>query len=284
MQDLLTALGLMLLASFCVLCLTVRLTRPLTKRTTTIVGAVCGVAMGGYLFQLWGKAVLATVLPFSALVVWGNWFPLAAAFLAGITWTHGYGSKLRRVLFGMTLFGVSYYSMVEPLMGQPPECLDIWHSRGICLQTTRKTCSAAAAATLLSRYGIAAQESEMADLCLTRDGTTWQGLYRGLKLKTADRDLDVEVFECNVEELLKDFEQPAIIFVGLKKEEPHPRSYSEEFGWTPGIRHSVVLLDVMPSGLLLVADPTVGVEFWTVDDLRILWLGRGMRLSKRDDH
>ena len=281
MQDLLIALGLMLLASLLVLSLTVRLTRPLTKRTTTLVGVVCGIAMAGYLFQLWGKAVLATVLPFSALVVLGNWFPLAAAFLAGITWTHGYGSKLRRALFGLTVYGVSYYSMVEPLMGQPPECLDEWTAGGICLQTTHKTCSAASAATLLSRYGIAAQESEMANLCLTREGTTWQGLYRGLKLKTADQQLDVEVFECDAEELLKNFEQPAIIFVGLTKEEPHPRSYSEEFGWTPGVRHSVVLLDVMDSGLLLVIDPTSGAEFWTVDDLHILWLGRGMRLSKR---
>ena len=85
MQDLIYALGLMLLASLLVLCLTVRLTRPLTKRTTTCVGAVCGIAMAGYLFQLWGKAILATILPFSALVVLGNWFPLAAAFLAGIT-------------------------------------------------------------------------------------------------------------------------------------------------------------------------------------------------------
>ncbi len=282
MQDLLIALGLMLLASVCVLGLTVRLTRPLTKRTTTLVGLVCGIAMAGYLFQLWGKAALATVLPFSALVVLGNWFPLAAAFLAGITWTHGYGSKLRRVLFGLTVFSVSYYSMVEPLLGQPPQCLDEWAPGGICLQTTRKSCSAAAAATLLARYGITAQESEMASLCLTREGTTWQGLYRGLKLKTADRNLDVEVFECGVENLLKNFEQPAIIFVGLSKEDPHPRSYSEEFGWTPGVRHSVVLLDVMPSGLLLVVDPTAGAEYWTVDDLRILWLGRGMRLSKRE--
>ena len=281
MQDLIYALGLMLLASLLVLCLTVRFTRPLTKRTTTIVGVVCGIAMAGYLFQLWGKAALATVLPFSALVVLGNWFPLAAAFLAGITWTHGYGSKLRRTLFGLTLFAVSYYSMIEPLLGRPPECLDEWLAGGLCLQTNQKTCSAAAAATLLSRYGIAAQESEMAKLCLTREGTTWQGLYRGLKLKTADRDLDVEVFECDVDELLKNFEQPSIIFVGLSAEEPHPRSYSEELGWTPGVRHSVVLLDVMESGLLLVVDPTSGAEFWTVDDLRILWLGRGMRLSKR---
>lgn len=281
MQDLLIALGLMFLTSLCVLCLTVRLTRPLSKRTTTLVGVVCGIAMLSYLTQLWGRAVLATILPFSALVVLGNWFPLAAAFLAGITWTHGYGSKLRRVLFGLTVFAVSGYSMIEPLLGRPPQCLDEWAEGGICLQTTHKSCSAAAAATLLGRYGIAAQESEMANLCLTREGTTWQGLYRGLKLKTADRSLDVEVFECDVDELLKNFEQPSIIFVGLKKEEPHPRSYSEEFGWTPGVRHSVVLLDVTQSGLLLVVDPTAGAEYWTVDDLRILWLGRGMRLSKR---
>src|SRR5260221_7046371 len=39
--------------------------------------------------------------------------------------------------------------------------------------------------TTLFRSGISATEQEMADLCITRRGTYWQGLYRGLKLKTA---------------------------------------------------------------------------------------------------
>ena len=34
-------------------------------------------------------------------------------------------------------------------------------------------------------------EQEMAELCLTRHGTSWQGLYRGLKLKTAGTGWDV---------------------------------------------------------------------------------------------
>ena len=78
-----------------------------------------------------------------------------------------------------------------PLLGRTPACSERWDELGTCLQTTDYTCSPACAATLLKKYGIAATEQEMAELCLTRRGTSWQGLYRGLKLKTAGTDWDV---------------------------------------------------------------------------------------------
>ena len=171
---------------------------------------------------------------------------------------------------------------VEPLLGETPRCRDAWIG-GVCLQTSPDTCSPAAAATLLSRFGIEAQESELAQLCLTRVGTMWQGLYRGLKLKVDSRDYEVEVFEGSVEELLHSFDGPQILAVGVSDDRPHPSWYTEELGWSPGVRHSVVLLDQLPDGLLLVADPSVGYEFWTRDDLEVLWLGRSLRLRTRDD-
>lgn len=286
MSDLITAVILILALSVAILAVTIRTTRHLTKGATTLIGFVAGVLLLIYLTQLWGHPRLSKLLPLSALVVFGNWFPLAAAFLAGITWTHGYGSNRRRVLFGSACFVISMYSVVEPLIGEPPRCIDDWSSDGYCLQSTMQTCSAAAAATLLRQYQIATSEAEMARLCLTRghdgirqEGTTWQGLYRGLKIKTAGHQIEVDVFEETMDEFVRNFTQPAIVFVGLPLEGTYPKSFSEEEGWTPGARHSVVVMEILPNSMLVVADPAAaGFEFWSLDELRLLWLGRGIRL------
>ncbi len=280
MHDLLVAFVAMLLISLFVTWLTVKVTRPWSNRKTTLVGVLVGALLVGYVQRLWAQPVLATLLPSSALLIWGNWFPYSAAFLAGITWTHGYGTKLRRGLFGAAAYVISVYSVVEPIYGSSPLCRDVWQGK-ICMQTSQETCSAAAAATLLAQFGVSAQESEMAELCLTRNGTTWMGLYRGLKLKTADLPLEVKVFECSAHELVANFKGPEILTVGVPVDRPYPEIYTEEWGWQKGVRHSVVLLDVLPNGRIVIADPSVGLEEWTAEDLKILWLGRGVRLQSR---
>ncbi len=290
MSDLITAVIIVVAISFGILLVTVRVTRPLTKATTTLIGMLAGSLLLLYLTCLWGQPRLTKLLPFSSLVVLGNWFPFAAAFLAGITWTHGYGSNRRRVLFGTACFSIALYSTVEPLLGQPPHCIDHWSDDGHCLQSTLQTCSAAAAATLLKKYDIETTEAEMARLCLTRgfdgvmqEGTNWLGLYRGLKLKTAAHQLEVEVFDESVDDFVRQFKAPTIAFVGIPRDGRVPASFSEESGWMPGVRHSVVIVEVLPNSQLIVADPAAEeLEYWTHDELRYLWLGRGVRL-KRDD-
>lgn len=291
MSDLITAVIIVVALSLCILLGTVRLTRPLAKGTTTLIGMVAGVLLLFYLTCLWGQPRLAKLLPYPSLVVLGNWFPFAAAFLAGITWTHGYGSNRRRVLFGTACFGVALYSTIEPLLGSPPHCIDHWSDDGFCQQTTLQTCSAAAAATLLRKYDIDATEAEMTRLCLTRgfngvmqEGTNWLGLYRGLKLKTAGHRLNVEVFDESFDDFVRNFSAPTIAFVGIPKDGRIPASFTEESGWMPGVRHSVVLLTKLPSEIFVVADPAATkFEFWTIDDLRYLWLGRGVRLMRTNE-
>jgi hypothetical protein len=283
MQDLILAFIGMLLASIAVGALTIRYSRAFSQRATTACGVLVGAGMIFYVKELWGKALLAALIPHSALIIWGNWFPLSAAFLVGITWTHGYGSRLRRVLFGLAVYLVSLYSVIEPFLGEAPQCRDAWIGPA-CLQTSPETCSAAAASTLLARHRVAAQESEMAQLCLTRAGTTWLGLYRGLMLKTEGRGLKVDVFECSADTVLTDFRGPAVLSVGLPDDRPFPQWYVDEWGWQVGIRHSVVLLEILPNGSLIVADPAVGIELWTKADLEILWLGRGIRLLPLEPH
>jgi hypothetical protein len=273
----------MAIACVVVYMLTVRLSRKTDKRTTTVVGFFVAFLMGLYLKFWWCKAAITAVLPVSSIIVVGNWFPLLAAFMAGIIWSHGYGSKKRRVLFGSTLFVIASYSTIVPILGTRPDCYDRWDDTGVCRQTSSFTCTPAAAATLLGMHGIFAEESEMADLCLTNmEGTTWQGLYRGLALKTADRDIDVEVYECEYHEIVKHFEGPAVISVGLEKERDYPPIYTKQWGWKKGVRHSVVLLDFISYDRVLVADPSIGLEYWSIGDLKTLWRGRAITLKRRE--
>ena len=283
MTDLYIGMAILAAVSQLVLMGTVWSTRNITKREATAVGVVVALLIVCYLRFIWKSSVLADYLPYSSIVVLSNWFPPAAAFLAGITWTHGYGSKLRRVLFGGVLFATSCWSVVSPLLGSPPVCENIWDEHSVCRQTSRYTCTPAAAAMLLTWHGILAQESEMAELCLTRKGTTWQGLFPGLTIKTRDQPYRVRVIECEWDELSEKLTGPAILSVGIDPSKPYPEHYTKYWGWMPGVRHSVMLRDVLPDGRLSIADPAVGAEFWEEADLQTLFRGRFLTLEPTNE-
>ncbi|NQV28354.1 MAG: hypothetical protein HQ518_28715 [Rhodopirellula sp.] len=283
MTDLYAGMAVLAVVSQFVLMATVRLTRTITKREATAIGVVVALLMICYLRFIWKSSVLAEYLPYSSIVVLSNWFPPAAAFLAGITWTHGYGSKTRRVFFGGILFATSCWSVASPIVGKPPVCENTWDQHTVCRQTSKYTCTPAAAAMLLTWHGIPAQESEMAELCLTRKGTTWQGLFRGLTIKTRNRPFRVRVVECQWDELADKLSGPAILSVGIDPSKPYPKAYTKDWGWMPGVRHSVVLRDVLPDGRISIADPAVGAELWTDADLQTLFRGRFITLEPISD-
>lgn len=235
-----------------------------------------------YINVLQESAALAAVLPFSNLIVIGNWFPPLGAFLAGLAWKRIPGSRPRRTFFVCLLAGVSLYSAYARFMGELPASSDSWRY-GICLQTSEYSCSAACAATLLKAHGIDATEAEMESLCFTRSGkgTTWYGLFRGLKLKTAGTAWDVQIFKCTLDELRAKSGGPAILSVRL---DPHPGidpRYERKWGWTPGMQHAVVLFEFKSGSKAAMGDPSVGRENWSIGALEELWHGEGMRLVRR---
>ena len=129
----------------------------------------------------------------------------------------------------------------------------------------------------------------MTDLCLTRKGTLWQGLYRGLKRQTAGTQWDVEVFVGDVDRLRELVaEGPVILTVGLP-DEPVDEIYTTRYGWSPGELHSVVLFEfgekkgTEADQKVQMGDPSVegGREQWSIQDLRVLYRGRGLRLVRR---
>ncbi len=283
MTDIHLGIGLMILLSVAAFGLTLRGTRDRSKKLQDALALATIALFALYLTFLWDNIALARLLPIGNIVVVGNWLPLLTAILAAVAWRPTPGNVYRRGWPVVVLSGVGVYALIHPLLGTPPTCRNQWDSNNVCIQTSEKTCTAACAATVLRRVGIDATESEMAQLCLTREGTNWAGLYHGLKHKTRDTDWDVEIITCSAEDL-RDLTPDAIILsVGIGDGEGVPPIYSQEWGWKPGFRHSVVLHDFVENERVSIADPSpgVGLEQWTEEDLRVLWLRQGMRLVRR---
>ncbi len=274
-------LGLLVLAALSVALFGVGWTigRRVSLRAVNRLSVLTIVALLTYIACLWDQVTLSRWLPFSNLIVLGNWFPFEAALLGGLAASQSL-PVWRRALTVTALQLAGTFVVLSPLLGSAPRCGHSW-SEGICLQTTKQTCSPASAATLLRMHGIDATEQELADLCLTRQGTNWMGLYRGLKKKTDGTDWDVEVFNGSADDL-RSMGCPAILSVGLSRPAKADPLYQTELGWRPGVRHSVVLLGFV-TDLVEIGEPTpdAGRERWTSNDLKELYLGQGMRLVRR---
>ncbi len=263
--------------------LTVRGTRRSRSRTLNLLAILSVSALGWYIQNLWYDVRLARWIPNAGLIVLGNWLPLFAAVLAGLAWRSAAESRLRQVLLSGAMFATGGYALAYPLLGTAPQCGHKWDKMGTCLQTTKLTCSAACAATLLAQHGIEASEQEMAELCLTRQGTSWQGLYRGLKLKTAGTSWDVEIVRCRPDELAQHANGPMILSVGLEAGERPDTDFTREFGWVPGVNHSVILTGFTGRGVATIADPSIEMsrEQWDRPMLSTLWRGYAIRLVRR---
>ncbi len=224
---------------------------------------------------------LAWLLPVSSLVVVGNWAPLGVGFLAGVVWGYGHIPLWRRAIAVLLLVGVCVWHSYAWLFDGTPRCGDAWRG-DVCIQTSRASCSAAAAATLLRAHGIEAGEAEMARLCLTKTwGTTRLGLYRGLKLKTVGTPFRVEVTSWTLDELRAKPSGPVILHVGLARGAQADPRYQRDWGWDPGREHAVLFCRFLSRDLVEMVDPSVGREKWSVEGLRVLWHGMGMRLVRR---
>ena len=241
----------------------------------------------------------ATVLPWAGLPVAANLYLPLAGFLAGLAWATIPGSARRKARSVGPLVVITSYLSLGYLFMPAPHCSEIWMDT-VCLQSSKVTCSAAAAATLLRAHGIAATEGEMASLCLTRrSGTSQLGLYRGLALKTRGTAWRVEVFQGDLDKLrglfgtgpgaaimpeLADGEPasgPVILFVGLPRNAPLDHRYVDEWGWIPGVHHAVVCDGFAGDGRVIMGDPSVGPECWLEQGVQDLWQGRGLRLVPR---
>ncbi len=225
--------------------------------------------------------LLVKLIPFTNLIITGNWICLFVGFIAGIALFSSEGTLLRRSTAPAVLVVVGVFALVYPLWGEIPVGQNLLTEQIICRQTTPFSCSPACAATLLKQEKIEATEQEMVQLCLCRKGTTWQGLYRGLSIKTKASRYRVELFRCKFDRLEELTPGWIILSVGLPRYGEFPSIYEEEYGWKRGDLHSVILRKFVNSDRVLMVDPDVGEEEWSVEDLQLLYRGFGMQLVER---
>ncbi len=283
MWDLYLSIAIIWTASVVVFFLAERWSKKLTQNLRTLVSLAL-VALGSvFVIYIRDNVVLARLMPFSGLIVLGQWLPVFCLALAGVASSTPNQHRIRRLLPVIGLSVVAIYATLRPIAGKPPACHSSWDG-DVCLQSSWHTCSAASAVTLLRHHGIESSEEELARMCLTRKGTTWQGLFRGLKLHTTGTNWSVHVASPSIAELRTASATPAIISVGA----PHGGNvdpiYEQQYGWPPGLLHSVVLLGFNEEGRPEIADPSIGRESWSLNDLEVLYRGVATRLVPLKSH
>lgn len=223
-------------------------------------------AMFAYMGFLWNRPLLATILPGSGLIILGNWLPIWAAFFIGIYVASPEIAKARKAVLTLSTLILAAYSAIAPVTGEPPECSTTNTSRSLVYQTNPFSCSAACASSLLRIHNIEATEDELSRLCLTRRGTHWMGVYRGLKIKTAGSGWDVVAEPFSRDSLEKNSLYPCILSLDL---DVSGFGAEVDHGFHSDTGHSVVFLGGAERGYISVFDPSpdFGPEEW---DDRIL--------------
>ena len=205
------------------------------------------------------------------------------SFLLGVFLKTNRITSWRRILLGICMVATSGYSLAKPMLGKPPACVPVMFDRILDFQTTDQTCSAACAASLLRLHGVSANEKELANLCLTRHGTHWLGVYRGLKLKTAGTNWDVVAEEVSQEDLLSGKLGLGILALSFHVAESG-LTCDPEWGFESAVGHSVLILKSHHPGVLEVFDPApdYGFEIWNEELLASVRNGIMLRLVPRD--
>ncbi len=253
------------------------------RATVVCAVALVGIAAVAYLHWLWDRPSLSRLLPFSSTIILGNWLPIAGSFFLGVCLKTACITVFRRTVLAMIMVTISGYSLAKPMLGKPPVCVPVIHDQTLGFQTTDNTCSAACAASLLRLHGVSANEKELAGLCLTRRGTHWLGVYRGLKIKTAGTKWDVVVEEVSPQDLFSRKPGPGILALSFHAAESG-RPCDPEWGFESDVGHSVLILKSSSPASLEVFDPApdYGFETWNEDVLASVRNGILLRLVPRD--
>jgi hypothetical protein len=273
-------------------CLWLALRLPLRSpwRATFGLGVLSLTVLGFAVERLPAWSWHAMRFAFPDLVFLTNISFAAASTLLGLMWSNALreanrkAALARATLLSLPLLGVALYSYTWYFSPLPPDLSGKPDIHGFCRQTSDDSCSACAATMLLAPHGIKADEAEMGRLCLTRfkQGTPPLGLYRSLAIKAHEIGLHPQFVFLNHPREFHALHRAAIIAVGIKASAPREiKLKMENYGWNPGQRHAVVILDADKDGKWLdVADPTYGRERWPTKDLEYLWDGSAVVLTK----
>ncbi|MBS3763890.1 MAG: hypothetical protein KGZ25_11380 [Planctomycetes bacterium] len=283
MFDILSAVIILAAVSACCFALGIFSAKKLPGKTAAWLASGVVLLLGLYLVLLHGRLVLAQLFPFSGCIVLGNWIPLAAAILAGIVTADPRLSVQRKTVVAGVLLLLGVAPLARDILSPPPEVQETWSDDGVCLQNKPGTCGACGAATLLRAHGIECHKKEMVRLCLTRrSGTPTLGIYRALKIETRDTPFRVRIGRTDFAGLRNMKNLPVLMSARLDPNKVDDPRYKSEWGWQPGVRHMVLFYGFADDGKVEMADPTVGREQWHERDLRALWDGEMVYLSREN--
>jgi hypothetical protein len=287
------AIAFMMMLSVVTFVLTSRVLSRASSLTLNVAAVITMLLIAAYVYLVWGQLWIVNWIPLPAVVVLSNWFPILLAVLAAILWQQMASQSFwRKAPAQLVLMSVTVWTVMSALPYAQHECGDEWIPATdwlpwrICLQTTDHTCSAASAATLLDALGIPASENEMSELCLTRRGTTWLGMYHGISIKLMGTPFRVRFFEGSIDELINITKtRPVLLCCELSAEvAAHVPKYQQEDGWIPGVLHSVVCFGALDADSFIIGDPSQPrVERWSRRDLVNLWSGTGLMITTADD-
>lgn len=288
MEHLRLAIGLMGFLSVATFFLTRRVIDNVSSIALDLLAIIVLVLVGAYVYLVWGQLWIVNYITLPSVIVLSNWFPILLAMLAAILWTRQKSLSIgRRLPIQIALMGVTIWSVIYVIPQTPPACEDVWVDAEppipyrICLQTTDFTCSAAAVATILDSLGIKTTESEMAKLCLTKNGTTWLAMYHGLSIKLLGTSYRPRFFEGSINDLAElTREHPVLLCCELSEETAAVMpGYREDGGWILGVKHSVVCFAVS-GNTFYIGDPSQKrMEKWSRKDMIALWSGTGLTVT-----
>ncbi|MEC9091194.1 MAG: hypothetical protein VX438_00715 [Planctomycetota bacterium] len=294
MLDIYSGIVIMIFVSILFFWFTVIVSSKFPRRVADVFAVFALLGMILYIRYLWDKAEISWFVPYSNAIILGNWFPVITAILSALVYHRIPGEKFRKYGMVTLLNLVGIYALFQPIVGITPECKNQIDEFGIARQSSQVSCSPTSAVNLLAYYGIKTTESEMSALCLTKTkrswlgfqlddgGTSWMGLYRGLKLKLSGSKFEPRFFSLTFEEFTEDPRGPVIVSLMLDPslEKKNPRQYERLrfLGWRPGLEHNVVFVE-MSDWSVSIVDPEVGYEEMTPDEFEALWVGRGIFLE-----
>lgn len=284
MSDLIIAYGCMFATSLLLGVLAATKLYPRSGQGVMLLVTLSIVGMFAFMLYAAGQLFLALIVSHSAAIVWTNMTPVLGALAAGWILRLPNIPKVRRAGMSVLVACGSLLSLfwpnLGPLLRPPPPGRELV-SQSVVLQSSWATCSPAAAATLLHQEGIPISEREMIPLCLTDgSGTPSLGLYRGVKLVADSHGRRVSVPSLSVDQLLANDDWPLLLTVKLPQTGVEDSRYEDQWGWIPGMGHTVVALHRISKDELRIADPAVGIETWHRDDLEVLFHGSAIRVGE----
>ena len=240
----------------------------------TIISIATVLLLATYARWLYDSVLLTKVVPIADVLLWGNLQLPAAALLGGIAASSLKTPRWQRATLAIALLSIGVWREFDPLIGTTPALGPARWTGNVCRQSTKSTCSAASAATLLDAHGIHVTEADMVSACLTHvTGTTDLGIYRGLKIETAHTPWTVVAAQRSVDTLDR-WPLPALVNIGLRG----TGGILFEHG---GVHHSIVVLGLLPDGRLDIADPFAGRQTWTRNQFADAYTGSTFALVAR---